>query len=79
MSKRVSIIGKGTAGCITALDMSNSGYEVDWYHDSSISAASVGEGADMEFCRFLNKHTDLNYLLIHFTTIVFEILFLRVF
>ena len=61
MSKRVSIIGKGTAGCITALDMSNSGYEVDWYHDSTLPAASVGEGADMEFCRFLDKHTDLNY------------------
>lgn len=61
MSKRVSIIGKGTAGCITALDMSNSGYEVDWYHDSTLPAASVGEGADMSFCRFLDEHTDLNY------------------
>ena len=61
MGKKVSVIGKGTAGCITALDMSNSGYEVDWYHDSSLPAASVGEGADMSFCRFLDKHTDLNY------------------
>lgn len=61
MGKKVSVIGKGTAGCITALDMSNSGYEVDWYHDSTLPEASVGEGADMSFCRFLDKHTDLNY------------------
>lgn len=61
MGKKVSIIGKGTAGCITALDMSNSGYEVDWYHDSSSPAASVGEGSDLSFPKFLAENLDLNY------------------
>lgn len=61
MSKKVSIIGKGTAGCLTAIDMFNSGYEVDWYHDSSIPEASVGEGADLSYCRFLSENTDINY------------------
>jgi hypothetical protein len=61
MSKKISVIGRGTAGCITALDMSNSGYEVDWYHDSSLPAASVGEGSDLSFPRFLAENLDLNY------------------
>lgn len=61
MSKKVSIIGKGTAGCITALNFYNLGYNIDWYYDSSIPPLSVGEGTDLVLPRFLSEKLNLNY------------------
>jgi len=61
MTKKISIIGKGTAGCLTALRFTNLGYEVEWYYDSTIPAASVGEGSDLSLPTFLFENTSLNY------------------
>lgn len=47
--KKLAIIGKGTAGALTALYMSRAmrGVELEWYYDSSIKPQAVGEGANL--------------------------------
>ena len=61
VKKRLSIIGRGTVGCLNALKFSNLGYDIDWYHDPSKSALSVGEGTDLVLPKFLYKEMGLNY------------------
>ena len=59
MGNTLSIIGRGTIGCLTALKFSNLGYDINWYQDPHISPLSVGEGADLSLPYFLN--TELNF------------------
>ena len=69
MKKRLSIIGRGTAGCITALNLAHNskfdkgnGFDIDWYHDPKTPPLSVGEGTDLILPTFLaNRLKDLNY------------------
>lgn len=61
VKKRLSIIGRGTVGCLNALKFSNLGYEIDWYHDPEKPALAVGEGTDLVLPKFLSKEIDLNY------------------
>ena len=61
VKKRLSIIGRGTVGCLNALKFSNLGYEIDWYHDPKKPALAVGEGTDLVLPKFLSKEIDLNY------------------
>jgi hypothetical protein len=65
MVKTISVIGKGTAGCLNALRFTNLGYDVKWYCDSSTPTTSVGEGSDLSLSRFLAENTDLNYDILH--------------
>ncbi len=59
--KRLSIIGRGTVGCLNALKFSNLGYDIDWYHDPEKLALSVGEGTDLALPKFLSKELNLSY------------------
>jgi|TARA_R110000803_G_scaffold68457_1_gene130379 hypothetical protein len=59
--KRLSIIGRGTVGCLTALNFSNKGYDIDWYHDPNTPALSVGEGTDLSIPKFLQKQMGFNH------------------
>lgn len=53
--KKVAIIGKGTAGALSALHMSTymKDCEFDWYYDDSIPTQAVGEGANLVMPRKL--------------------------
>ena len=54
-NKKIAIIGKGTAGCISSLFLrSKLTTEIDWYFDPTIPEQSVGEGSTLYFPRFLN-------------------------
>lgn len=45
---KVAIIGRGTAGCLAALNFNRkSTLEVDWYFDDNIKPQSVGEGSNL--------------------------------
>lgn len=61
MTKRVAIIGKGTAGVLSAAHFSNipEKCEVDWYFDTSIKPQAVGEGSTLDLPRVLMS--DLNF------------------
>lgn len=58
--KKVAVIGRGTAGCLSvgslmldksafAPDVDFFNYEVDWYYDSNTKAQPVGEGTTLAF------------------------------
>ena len=48
--KKISIIGKGTAGAFAvAAFLKYSNWEVDWYFDPNIKPQAVGEGSDVTF------------------------------
>lgn len=51
MRKKISIIGRGTAGCISYLSLRNNckDAEIDWYFDRSRPTSSVGEGTTISF------------------------------
>jgi tryptophan 7-halogenase len=60
--KKIAIIGKGTAGCLSylkALQIKNTqkhlGVEIDWYYDSATTPLSVGEGTTPHFARHLES------------------------
>lgn len=61
MTKRISIIGGGTAGVISAMRMSSlrKHDEIVLYHDPNIKPQAVGEGADLGLS--INISTDLNF------------------
>lgn len=61
MTKNISVIGKGTAGCLTALKFHNLGYKIDWYYDSNTPALSVGEGTDLILPEFLYEELGITY------------------
>lgn len=45
---KIAIIGKGTAGCLAAINFNKkSTLEIDWYFDNEIKAQSVGEGSNL--------------------------------
>lgn len=52
---KIAIIGKGTAGCLTALYFSKLGCEIDWYYDSKKSSLSVGESSTLSLPKFLEQ------------------------
>ena len=50
--KKIAVIGRGTAGCMSAAYFSKYGkvhgnFEIDWYYDPSIKPQAVGEGANL--------------------------------
>lgn len=47
--KKLSIIGRGTAGCFAVTHfLKHTDWEIDWYFDSSISPQAVGEGSTVD-------------------------------
>lgn len=65
--KRIAIIGRGTAGCLSAAYLTKvfPNYEIKWYFDPSILPQSVGEGSTTELPILLYHtlnftHNDLN-------------------
>ena len=55
-NKKIAIIGKGTAGCLTAINFTNnSPLEIDWYFDPNTPEQSVGEGSTLLFPNFFNS------------------------
>tara|TARA_R110002153_G_scaffold274282_1_gene448120 strand:- start:36 stop:1199 length:1164 start_codon:yes stop_codon:yes gene_type:complete len=53
--KKISIIGKGTAGCMSAAYFSHyTDHEVDWYFDPKIKPQAVGEGSNLSLPNRLN-------------------------
>lgn len=60
--KKLAIIGKGTAGSISALLFSkNTPLEIDWYFDPSQPAQAVGEGSTLSFPHLLTQNLSLLY------------------
>ena len=59
MSKKITIIGRGTAGAISALHFSkwlgDEGYEIDWMYDPETPTQAVGEGSALPFPRLLHE------------------------
>lgn len=61
MGKKVSIIGRGTVGCLSALNFSNRGYDIDWYYDLNTPPLSVGEGTDLLVPKYLEREMNINH------------------
>jgi hypothetical protein len=46
--KKLALIGKGTAGCLSAIHfLKYTDWELDWYFDPNIKAQAVGEGSQL--------------------------------
>ena len=61
-NKKIAIIGKGTAGSISALYLKNRlPLEIDWYFDPSTPEQAVGEGSTLSFPNFLFHNTNFLY------------------
>lgn len=59
-NKKIAIIGKGTAGCLTTISFANnSPLEIDWYFDPNTPEQSVGEGSTLLFPRFLEYNLSI--------------------
>ena len=59
-NKKIAIIGKGTAGCLTAINFTNnSPLEIDWYFDPNTPEQSVGEGSTLLFPNFLSNNLSM--------------------
>ena len=67
--KKVSIIGRGTAGALGALHLSThlnkDEFEVEWLFDNSIPTRSVGEGSTLNLPTTLYEATGLTYSGLH--------------
>jgi hypothetical protein len=49
-NKKITIIGRGTAGCLTAAQFNHFwGGEVEWLYDPNIPTQSVGEGSQLSY------------------------------
>lgn len=65
---KISILGRGNAGCITALHfhhyskLFNLNIELELIYDSKIEPVPVGQATTLELARFLWQSTDLNKL-----------------
>ena len=62
--KRIAVIGKGTAGSISATYFNRynpNNMEVIWYYDPSKSPQSVGEGSTLPLLRTLENGLDFTY------------------
>jgi len=53
--KKIAIIGKGTAGCMSATRFAQKDVEVEWYFDPEIKPQSVGEGSNLVLPNRLNE------------------------
>jgi len=61
MTKKVAIIGRGTAGCYAVSHFYRwSDWEIDWYFDTKIKPQAVGEGSTLDFPRDLHLNMDFN-------------------
>lgn len=65
--KRVSILGNGTAGMISALSFLDESFELELYYDPNINPQSVGEGTTLWVARHLHEqiafnHSDLGFV-----------------
>jgi hypothetical protein len=61
-NKKIAIIGKGTAGSISAIYLKNRlPLEIDWYFDPSTPEQAVGEGSTLAFPNFLFHNTNFLY------------------
>lgn len=59
--KRLSIIGKGTAGCYGVIHfLKYTDWEIDWYYDPKIKTQPVGEGSTLDFPRDLDFLINFN-------------------
>ena len=60
--KKISIIGKGTAGCLNAINFYYQfpNIEIDWYFDPNKPQQAIGEGSTLSLPRLL-KFTGLKY------------------
>lgn len=63
MTKRIAIIGKGTAGVLSALHMSTYAdkCEFDWYYDDTIPTQAVGEGSTLVLPKNLRDTIDFGH------------------
>jgi hypothetical protein len=66
MRKKISIVGRGTVGCLTVAHyLKYTDWNVDWIFDPNVPALAVGEGTNLTFSRALYDlfewtHNDLN-------------------
>jgi tryptophan halogenase len=61
MSKKIAVIGRGTAGCYAVSHFYRwSEWEIDWYFDNKIKPQAVGEGSTLDFPRDLYYNMDFN-------------------
>lgn len=55
--KKLSIIGRGTAGCFAAAHFLKwTDWEIDWYYDPNVKTQSVGEGLTPLVCKSLYEN-----------------------
>jgi tryptophan 7-halogenase len=60
--KRLSIIGRGTAGCFAVTHfLKHTDWEIDWYYDPQIVPQAVGEASIMNFPVALADNIQFNY------------------
>jgi len=57
MTKKLAIIGRGTAGCFAAAHFLKwTDWEIDWYYDPNVKTQSVGEGLTPLVCKSLYEN-----------------------
>lgn len=65
MGQKISVVGRGTVGCLSAAHfLRHSNLEIDWVYDPNVPTAAVGEGTSLIFPKelislFNWQHTDL--------------------
>ena len=64
MPKKIAIIGRGTAGALSAMHFVRycPDDEIEWHYDPNISPQAVGEGGALDFPRNLANALDFNHL-----------------
>ena len=62
MTKRLAIIGRGTAGCFAASHFAaRTDFEIDLYYDPNFKPQTVGESGNLDFPRALWRNVGINY------------------
>ena len=62
MTKKLAIIGNGTAGVISAAYFHRwTDWDIDWYYDPNIPTAAVGEGATLVLANLLYECVQFNH------------------
>jgi tryptophan halogenase len=63
MTKKLAIIGRGTAGCYAVTHFAkHTDWEIDWIYDPNINPQAVGEGSQADFPEDLSRNCDFNIL-----------------
>lgn len=64
--KRMAIVGRGTAGALTAAAYSNEtlDFEIDWYFDSNVKPQAVGEGANLHLPNLLKYAVNFDHYML---------------